>query len=98
LEKCKIVQTAKHLAALNSTGFISVRIEEKDYRRSSSIQGYLASRKISLQGRFLQNQWEEAKWLHFLDSVEEEFRFRFQEPLKFTTSVIFGIGQKRLLC
>jgi ubiquinone/menaquinone biosynthesis C-methylase UbiE len=84
-------------SALNSAGFSSVRIEEKDYQCSSTIQEYLASRKISLQGRFLQNQWEEAKWLHFLDSVEEEFRFRFQDPLKFTTSVIFGIGQKRVL-
>jgi ubiquinone/menaquinone biosynthesis C-methylase UbiE len=82
------------IEALNDCGFYSIVLKEKTYSCSTTIAHYLASRQISLQARFLRDQWNEAKWLHFLKSLEDEFRRRFQEPLEFTTSVVFAIAKK----
>jgi SAM-dependent methyltransferase len=80
--------------ALKDAELGSITIEERAFDCVSSIDDYLASRRIALQARFLRQCIDEFEWLQFLDSVREMFFRRFADPLEFSTVVLFGLARK----
>jgi ubiquinone/menaquinone biosynthesis C-methylase UbiE len=80
--------------ALRAAGLRPVRIEQRSYRSSMSIESYLAGRETGAMGRFLRHLLGETLWERFRSRVEEEFRTRFADPLGDTSEVLLGVGAK----
>ena len=82
-------------ATLRQVGLREVDVQERDYRITSTIEGYLRARETSALGRFLQATLGEALWQRFRQRTEDEFRKRFREPLGDRVDVLLGVGTKR---
>jgi ubiquinone/menaquinone biosynthesis C-methylase UbiE len=80
--------------ALRTARLRDVRVEQRSYRSTMSIEEYLAGRDTGGMGRFLRHLLGESLWERFRSRVEEEFRTRFADPIGDTSDVLLGMGVK----
>ena len=79
---------------LRVAGLRDVRVEERTYRSTVSIEDYLVGRETTVLGRFLREMLGERLWERFRERVRDEFRARFREPLGDSNEVLLAVGVK----
>ena len=81
--------------ACRTSGFQSVRVEERNYELQLSREEFLSYRNASMQGRLLQHRLPGAKWNEFHDRIRNVFESSFPDILHLQHKAFLCIGTKK---
>ncbi len=79
--------------AFEEAGLENIVLRHTEYTTRMSIADFIAIRETSLQARFMRQTLDRARWEEFKQTVSEEFRREFRDPIEYTRDVHIAVGQ-----